>query len=157
MSQAPSSSPAAEEEEHIATATITTSEELTRFAHYVQFRTRELRDLVQTFLGANNNNPNPTEPERMLEETEVTEEEDEQLFVNVGRFDDEFEDWVGVSEEAVAGCPEVREASYSFSHRPPSQTPRDSTSPTSGKKTARLRIKPTHHPHPLALSGRSTN
>ena len=50
------------------------------------------------------------EGERMLEETEVTEE-DEQLFVDVGRFDDEFEDWVGVSEEAVAWCPEVREAS----------------------------------------------
>ena len=155
MSQAPSSSPAAVGEEPIATATITTSEELTRFAHYVQFRTRELRDSVQTFLGVNDDNSTVLEP--VAHETEEDEEEDEQLFVDVGRFNDEFEDWVGVSEEAVAWCPEVREASYSFSHRPPSQAPRDLTSPTSGKKTARLRIKPTHHPHPLPLSGRSTN
>jgi len=106
MSQAPSSSPAAVGEEPIATATITTSEELTRFAHYVQFRTRELRDSVQTFLGVNDDNSTVLEP--VAHETEEDEEEDEQLFVDVGTFDDEFEDWVGVSEDAIAGCPEVR-------------------------------------------------
>lgn len=106
MSQAPPSSPAGEEEGPIATATITTSEELTRFAHYVQFRTRELRDSVQTFLGANDDYSTVLEP--VVHETEEDEEEDEQLFVDVGTFDDEFEDWVGVSEDAIAGCPEVR-------------------------------------------------
>lgn len=93
------SSPAKTGDEPVTT--ITTTEELTRFARYVEFRTRDFRNSVQTFLGANPT----TEPEQDI--FHETEEEDEGLFVEVGRFDDEFSDWVGVTDDAV-DCPEVR-------------------------------------------------
>ena len=95
-------SPAAaqEEERALPTATITTSEELTRFAHYVEYRTRNLRNSVQAYLGTN---PPQIEPAF----NEYDEEDDEDLFVDVGRFDDEFADWVAVTNDATE-LPQVR-------------------------------------------------
>jgi hypothetical protein len=78
----------------LPTATITTTEELTRFAHYVEFRTRNLRTSVQAYLGANAAQIEPVS-------NEFEEEDDEELFVDVGRFDDEFADWVAVTNDAT--------------------------------------------------------
>jgi hypothetical protein len=80
--------------------TISTSEELSRFARYVKFRTRDLRNSVQALLGTT------PEPAPIFRETEEDEEE-EGLFVDVGGFDDQLADWVGVTDDAV-DCPEVR-------------------------------------------------
>lgn len=57
-----SSSPVAEPEDP---TTITTTEELNRFASYVEFRTRDLRNSVQAFVRANQT----TEPDRIFHET----------------------------------------------------------------------------------------
>ena len=92
-----SPSPVAEPEDP---TTITTTEELNRFASYVEFRTRDLQNSVQAFVRANQT----TEPDRIFHETE---EEDEGLVVEVGRFNDQFADWVGVTDDAV-DCPEVQ-------------------------------------------------
>jgi hypothetical protein len=101
-SQKPPRSQAAHEEEEPAlpTATITTKEELTRFAHYLEFHTRNLRSPFHAYLGANQTQIEPAS-------NEDGEDEDEDLFVDLERFDDEFTGWVAVTNDAT-DLPEVR-------------------------------------------------
>lgn len=82
----------------------TAADEISRFARYVEFRTRGLRETVATYLGTNTT----TIAVPFHEE----EEDAKDLFVDVGLPD---EGWVGVTDEAIE-VPEVCYHHSSFIH-----------------------------------------
>lgn len=78
-----------------AVNTTTAADEINRFAHYVEFRTRDLRQTIATYLGTN---PADHTAGRR------NQDDDEDLFVDAGTPED---DWVEVTDEAIE-VPEVR-------------------------------------------------
>lgn len=73
----------------------TAADEISRFAHYVEFRTRDLRQTIATYLGTDS--VSHTAARR-------NQDDDEDLFVDAGTPE---EDWVEVTDEAIE-VPEVR-------------------------------------------------
>jgi hypothetical protein len=75
----------------------TAADEINRFVRYLGFRTRDLRETFATFLGTNHASSTVA----------LREEDDEDLFVDVGPTE---EGWVDVADEAIE-VPEVRPSS----------------------------------------------
>jgi hypothetical protein len=90
----------------------TAADEINRFVRYVDFRTRDLKETFETYLGINP--PNNTVPLR------EEDDEDEDLFLDVGPFED-VEGWVDVADEAIE-VPEVRPPT-SVKHSPNPKQP----------------------------------
>jgi hypothetical protein len=88
----------------------TAADEINRFVRYVDFRTRDLRETFETYLGINP--PSNTAPLR--------EEDDEDLFLDVGP-SEEGEGWIDVADEAIE-VPEVRPPT-SIKHSPNPKQP----------------------------------
>jgi hypothetical protein len=86
-----------------AANTTTAAEEISRFARYIEFRTRDLGASVANYLA-----PTP-DPEQTLRERERQYEED--IFVDVKDVPDE-EGWVGVTSVANE-MPEARNSNNS--------------------------------------------
>jgi hypothetical protein len=78
----------------------TAADEINRFVRYLGFRTRDLRETFATFLGTNHASSTVA----------LREEDDEDLFVDVGPTE---EGWVDVADEAIE-VPEVRPSSTTW-------------------------------------------
>lgn len=78
-----------------AKTTTTAADEISRFARYVEYKTRDLRHTVATYLGTNSTDNAGDQRDH---------DHDEDVFVNVGVPEEE---WVAVTDEAV-DLPEVR-------------------------------------------------
>lgn len=78
-----------------ASNSTTAADEISRFAHYVEFKTRDLRSTVATYLGTNSGSHTAERRDQ---------DDDDDLFADAGTSD---EDWVTVTDDAIE-VPEVR-------------------------------------------------
>lgn len=84
-----------QEPNQTANPTTTAADEISRFARYVEFKTRDLRHTVASYLGTNSTD--------QAAEQRIQDPDDD-LFVDVGIPE---EGWIAVTDEAV-DVPEVR-------------------------------------------------
>lgn len=124
-----------------AANTTTAVDEINRFARFVEFRTRGLRETVSNLIGTNFEDDTVVHRE---------EEDDEGFFVDVGSSE---EDWVGVTDYATE-VPEVR--SHTFArHTSQAQTTSLTTQPQDASQQ-KYRLAPPPPPGPIQQSSTAT-